>query len=112
MFRSCGDILFNDLLMFLSVLFCIYIFFIDIKLLKIFCRKGFVCMGILSVMEFFSDVLNVLFFVFLFGEYYNIFIKVNVWYYKILINNCIRVFRLIFNIESYNFFFLNDRKYL
>lgn len=67
MFRSCGDILFNDLLMFLLVLFCIYIFFIDIKLLKIFCRKGFVCMGILSVMEFFSDVLNVLFFVFLFG---------------------------------------------
>lgn len=35
-------------------------------------------MGILSVMEFFSDVLNVLFFVFLFGEYYDIFIKVNV----------------------------------
>lgn len=69
-------------------------------------------MGILSVMEFFSDVLNVLFFVFLFGEYYDIFIKVNVWYYKILINNCIRVFRLIFNIESYNFFFLNDWKYL
>lgn len=105
MFRSCGDTLFNDLSMFLSALSCTYILSIDIKPLKTLCRKGFACMGTLSAMESLSDALNVLFFALLSGEHYNIFTKVNAWYHKTSINNCIRVFRSISNIESYNFFF-------